>query len=129
MLGSVSADGREPVLPLTLLGITGAAPARRIEVETIVDTGFDGELTLGPGLIRQLRYPYAGFTRGTLAGGSTVRLDYHEGRVLWHGRERPVVVLAAAEAADPLVGTALLRGSRLEIDFANGGSVLIEPLP
>ncbi len=126
MLGSVSAG--EPVLPLTLLGTTDA-PARRIEVETIVDTGFDGELALAPGLIRRLGYPYAGFTRGTLADGSTVRLDYHEGRVLWHGKERPVVVLAAGEAADPLVGTALLHGSRLEIDFVDGGSVVIEPLP
>ena len=45
MLGAVSADGREPVLPLTLLPL-GASAQEGIEIEAVVDTGFDGELTL-----------------------------------------------------------------------------------
>jgi clan AA aspartic protease len=127
MLGHVSADGREPVLPLTLLGFASAGFApRRITAEAVVDTGFDGELTLPPGLIRDLSYPYAGFTRATLADGSTVRFDYHEGRVLWHSRERDILVLAADGA--PLVGMALLHGSEVRLRVVDGGSVVIEPL-
>lgn len=128
MLGAVSADGREPVLPLTLLP-WGVSTQEGIEVEAVVDTGFDGELTLPLGLIQRLGYPYAGFTRGTLADGSSIRFDYHEGRLLWHGEERAVVVLAAGEAGDPLVGMALLGGSRLTIDAVPGGAVRVEERP
>lgn len=117
------------MLPLTLLPL-GLSAQEGFEVEAVVDTGFDGELTLPRGLIRRLGYPYAGFTRGTLADGSVVRFDYHEGRVLWHGgEERAVVVLAAGEAGDPLVGMALLRGSRLTIDAVPGGAVRVEEPP
>ncbi len=126
MLGAVSADGREPVLPLTLLPL--GASGQRVEAEAVVDTGFDGELTLPPGLIRRLGYPYRGFTRGTLADGSAVRFDYHEGRVLWHGGEERAVVVLAADG-DPLVGMALLRGSRLTIAAAPGGAVRVEGSP
>ncbi len=128
MFGAVSPDGREPVLPLTLLPL-GASVQEGIEIEAVVDTGFDGELMLPRGMIRRLSYPYEGFTRGTLADGSAVRFDYHEGRVLWHGEERAVVVLAAGEAGDPLVGMALLRGSRLTIDAVPGGAVRVEEPP
>ncbi len=51
MFGYVSADEREPVLPLTLLGLTNVSD-RRTGVDAVVDTGFDGELALPPGLIR-----------------------------------------------------------------------------
>ena len=78
MFGAVSPDGREPVLPLTLLPL-GASVQEGIEEEAVVDTGIDGELTLPRGMIRRLGYPYAGFTRGTLADGSSIRFDYHEG--------------------------------------------------
>jgi clan AA aspartic protease len=129
LLGTVSADGRKPVLPLTLLPL-GASAQQGIEIEAVVDTGFDGELTLPRGLVRRLGYPYVGFTRGTLANGSTVRFDYHEGLLLWHGgEERAVVVLAAGEAGNPLVGMTLLRGSRLTIDAVPGGAVRVERPP
>ena len=127
MLGAVSADGREPVLPLTLLPL-GNSVQDGIEIEAVVDTGFDGELTLPRGLIRRLGYPYAGFTRGTLADGSAVRFDYHEGSLLWHGREERAVVVLAADG-NPLIGMALLRGSRLTIDAVPGGAVRIEEPP
>jgi len=55
------------------------------------------------------------------------RLDYHEGRILWHGRELDVAVLASN--GDPLVGMALLDGSRLTVDAAPDGPVRVEELP
>lgn len=122
MLGVVTADGGEPVLVLAVL----AADGRRFEVETVVDTGFDGELALPSELVQRLGHPYLGSTAATLANGSVVRLDYHEGRLLWHGRERAVAVLASG--GDPLVGVGLLRGSPLQIDVVPGGSVVVEEL-
>lgn len=128
MFGYVSADGREPVLPLTLLGLANVSD-RRTGVDAVVDTGFDGELALPPGLIRRLLYPYAGFTRGTLADGSETRFDYHDGRVLWHGRGHPILVLTID--GDPLVGIALCGFEKMAKQLAthfNHHYVLMCPL-
>jgi predicted aspartyl protease len=48
MFGYVSSDVREPVLPLTLLGLANVSD-RRTEMNPVVDTGFDGELALPQG--------------------------------------------------------------------------------
>lgn len=58
-----------------------------------------------------------------VGSGST---DYHEGRILWHGRELVVAVLASD--GDPLLGMALLSGSRLTVDALPGGGVRIDEL-
>lgn len=132
MLGSVAEDGSEPPLPLGVLpgesragnGAVGGGTAGGEEVEAVIDTGFDGELTLPEAEIRRLGYPYAGSAGGTLADGSEVRFDYFEGRVLWHGQARAVAVIAAE--GQPLVGMALLGGSRLVVDAVPGGEVRVE---
>ncbi len=127
MFGSVAADGSEPLLPLSLLGGAGnGAGGRREDVEAVIDTGFDGELTLQQTTIRHLGYPYSGSAGGTLADGSEVQFDYYEGRVFWHGFERPVAVIGAE--GQPLVGMGLLGGSRLTLDAEPGGEVLVEDL-
>ncbi len=126
MFGSVAEDGSEPVLALTLLA---AAPSNRTttEANAVIDTGFDGELTLPEGTIRLLGYPYVGTAGAVLADGSEMQSDFYAGRLLWHGVAREVAVLAAEGA--PLVGMDLLAGSRLTIDAAPGGGVLVEELP
>lgn len=127
MSGSVAEDGSEPLLPVELLGGVGnGGEDTSLEVEAVIDTGFDGELTLPPGTIRRLRYPYAGSAGGTLADGSEIQFDYHEGQVLWHDVTRPVAVIAAE--GQPLVGMALLRGSRLSVEALPGGEVTVSEL-
>jgi predicted aspartyl protease len=125
MFGSVAADGSEPLLPLSLLGGAGNG-GRRENVEAVIDTGFDGDLTLQQATIRHLGYPYSGSAGGILADGNEVQFDYYEGRVLWHGFERPVAVVGAE--GQPLVGMGLLGGSRLTLDAEPGGEVLVEDL-
>jgi predicted aspartyl protease len=71
--GTVAEDASEPLLPVELLGGVGnGGEEASLEVESVIDTGFDGELTLPRGTIRRLRYPYAGSAGGTLADGSEV---------------------------------------------------------
>lgn len=130
--GAVSGDGREPILPLVVFygasgGGGGAGASPPVEtVAVVVDTGFDGELQLGSGLVRRLGYLYLGTTSGTLADGGVGRFDYHLGRVSWHGREREVVVIASD--GDPLIGMGLLSGSRLTIHAVPVGTVRVEEL-
>src|SRR5215210_2426551 len=129
MLGAVTADGAEPRLFVVVLeGSSGAGGEYdRVEVEAVVDTGFDGALQLPPDIFRRLGHPYEGSTRGTLADGSEAWFDYHTGKVLWHGAERDDVIVIAGDG-DPLVGMALLGGSRLQVDVVPGGSVVVEEL-
>jgi predicted aspartyl protease len=54
-----------------------------------------------------------------LADGSAVETRVHRARVVWHGRERRVRVLATE--GGPLVGMGLLRSSRLAMDVVPGG--------
>ena len=128
MRGTVAEDGGEPLLPLGLLAgaRNGNGERASMEVESVIDTGFAGELTLPPETIRRLRYPYAGSAGGTLADGSEIQFDYHEGQVLWHDVTRPVAVIAAE--GQPLVGMALLRGSRLSVEALPGGEVVVSEL-
>lgn len=124
MFGSVAEDGSEPLLLRVLTEAENGTDGGAEEVEAVIDTGFDGELTLPEGTIRRLGYPYAGSAGGTLADGGEVQFNYHEGRVLWHRQALSVVVIAAE--GQPLVGMALLRGSRLQMDVEPGGEVVIE---
>jgi clan AA aspartic protease len=126
MFGTVAVDGSEPLLPLALLGGTENGAGRGEEVEAVIDTGFDGELTLQEATIRRLGYPYSGSAGGTLADGSEVQFDFYEGRIFWHGVERAVAVIGAE--GQPLIGMGLLGGSRLTLDAEPGGEVLVEDL-
>lgn len=126
MVGVVTADGGEPRLPVSVLGVSRRGAPNGAEIEAVVDTGFDGELQLPPELVRRLGYPYEGSVLGILADGSEGRFDYHLGRVPWHGAEREVIVIASD--GDPLVGMALLSGSRLTVDAVPGGAVRVERL-
>lgn len=125
-------DGLEPEVPLTVVQVFdgGIAPPGKEfeeeEVRAVVDTGFTGELTLPEEHIRELGYSYWGTIDGTLADGSEVQMNLYEGRVLWHDRDRDILVGAADGQA--LVGMELLSGSRLTVEATPGGEVRIEEL-
>lgn len=91
----------------------------------MVDTGFNGFLTLPSALVTELALPFV--TRGwaTLADGSLVSFDTYEVSVMWEGQPREVPVDAADTT--PLVGMQLLDDHDLSIQVRKGGRVLIQP--
>lgn len=99
---------------------------REERIEAIIDTGFNGFLTLPVGLISTLALSFAGATRTRLGDGSEVRLDMFEANVLWDGDERRVVVLATQ--GETLIGMSMLFGYRMTLDVKEGGTVTIEAL-
>lgn len=111
----------------TLDLIVRAPVGREEHVQTVVDTGFNGYLTLPDFLIASLGLPYHSRTVVTLADASQVTLRQYEASVLWDGTGRDVLVLEAD--GGPLIGMALLRGSRMTMDIEVGGALRIEPLP
>ena len=114
--------GREVVILLTLQGTQG----QMTTLDAIVDTGFTGFLTLPLSQIAQLGFSYEGIIDARLGDGRAAEFDMFAGTVLWDGYVRTGIVLAVE--GTPLVGMALLRGSRLTVEVSDGGMVTIEPL-
>ena len=96
------------------------------EVETVIDTGFDGALTLPPALITTLGLPWRRRGRALLADGTDTLFDIYEALVVWDGTPRRIAVDAAD--TDPLIGMSLLYGYELAIQTVEGGSVMIQAL-
>ena len=109
MTGRVTAH-REATLRLTVIG----PDQRQHTVDAVLDTGFNGFLTLPSHVVRTLGLPFVGHRRATLGEGSIVVLDLYLATVLWHEQEREVLVLrywldldqaAIAETLGVAVGT------------------------
>ena len=97
-----------------------------IEIECVVDTGFEGFLTLPPSIISDLGLPYLINISANLANNSSVETDVYLATIVWNGVERNVAVLAMGRR--PLIGTALLEDYHLSVDFCEGGTVLVDDI-
>ena len=95
-----------------------------LQIECVIDTGFEGALTLPHAAVAALDLPYLTELAANLADDSDIHVDVHVATILWNGREREIAVLALGQR--PLVGTALLAEHHLAVDFADGGAVLID---
>lgn len=126
MRGRVDVRGVEPSLPIHVLADDGEARAV-LRLDAVVDTGFEGELTLPPDVIGSFGFEYLGEIPTVLADGTRRVAEAYLARVLWHGRETPVEALA--EDGEPLVGMGLLSGSELRVEARPGGAVVITELP
>ena len=110
----------EPVVTLVVQG----SSEQSVEIETVVDTGFTGFLTVTPALARELSLALEGTSRTTLADRSEVTFDVYDVAVLWDGQPR--YVLADTADTTPLVGMRLLDRHTLSIDIEYGGRVVIQ---
>lgn len=61
------------------------------QIEAVIDTGYNGYLTLPSHLVTALQLPFVGHRRGTLADGSVARLDAYLATVVWHGQPKDVL--------------------------------------
>ena len=106
--GTVTA-AREPTIVLRFL------PQRR-HIPVLVDTGFSGELCLPLLLIKRLALEQYWREPFMLADGRIVHADVYKGQIEWFGQIRAVEVLAL-ENPTGLIGTQLLRGCQLTVQF------------
>ena len=110
----------EAVIRLTVQGPSG----ERREIEAVVDTGYNGFLTLPQDLVTELGLVYRDRGRAILADGSEVFFDTYDVAVLWDSRLRNT--RASAADTTPLVGMGLLDRHSLYVEVENGGRVVIE---
>ncbi len=79
---SVITTEKEAILSVRVRGPDG----QEAEVEAVIDTGFNGFLTLSTEIDDKLALPFAGSTSAALGDGAQVYLDLFEATILWkHG--------------------------------------------
>lgn len=122
MIQGIVTPEREALIRLIVRG-----PQGQVEVEAVIDTGFNDFLTLSPLMVAGLGLPFEAPTQATFADGSTVSMHYHRASVDWDGAPRSILVLAAD--GGPLVGMSLLYGYDLFIETVDGGMVTITRRP
>ena len=96
-------------------------------IEAVIDTGFDGWLTLPASLISRLGLTWRSRGRALVADGGESIFDMYEATVFWDGQPRRIVVDQVDTS--PLVGMSLLAGYDLMIQVQPGGLVRISQLP
>ena len=109
----------EGIVRLSVFGRRG----QRETVEAVVDTGYDGFLTLPPTMIRELELEWLSNGHAILADGSECLFDLHEGEVIWDRRH--MLIQIDSSDATPLVGMRLLEGFELTMQVRQDGPVLI----
>lgn len=107
----------EAMLSLSICGSDGKFYTQ----DAIIDTGFNGWLSLSPDLIDQLNLKWKRRGRAILGDGSEWVFNIYEAVVLWDG----VYLTIPIDEADsePLVGMSLMEGYQLMVQVFEGGNV------
>lgn len=122
MITGVVTDRREAIIRVKLYGPAGQGQ----EIEAVIDTGFDGWLSLPASMIDQLGLSWHRRGRALLADGSESVFDIFEATVEWDGQLRRVPVDQAETS--PLIGMSPLEGYELCIQVQTGGNVMVRAL-
>jgi clan AA aspartic protease len=95
-------------------------------VDSVIDTGFSGFLTLPSDTISTLGLGWQGRDIATLGDGTSCTFEVYIWLVIWNGQYREIYINESETV--PLVGMRLLRGYDLRIQAIEGGIVTIEAL-
>ncbi|MBI4492857.1 MAG: hypothetical protein HY690_08710 [Chloroflexi bacterium] len=112
-------SSRFPYLPLHL-----ALGDRTADVDALLDTGFDGDVVLPPGLVMDNSQPPDEYLQWTLADGSEVLAPAFLGTARV-GELAPFPVLITALGDEPLVGRGV--SDRFLVMLDHGHQVIVEP--
>ena len=120
-VGQVTADF-EALVQFELYSETGTPE----EIIAVIDTGFNGALTLPGDMIRRLGLTWRSRGEVMLADGRLESFDSYTAQITFQGQSRTILV-EEVEAA-PLVGMAILKGYELCVEVREGGQVRLRPL-
>ena len=122
ILGNVNAL-KQAVISLELHG-----PHGQIEtVDTVIDTGYNGDLTVTPDIASRLQFPFRETRTYELGSGELLDFPIHNATVIWDGQTQ--IIATVVTDGGILVGVSLLTGYTLFIDAIDGGEVRIEARP
>jgi clan AA aspartic protease len=117
--GTVNADF-EAIIALSVCSSNGTVYTQ----DAIIDTGFNGWLSLPPDLIAQLNLRWKRRGRAILGDGSECIFDVYKAVVIW---DRSYLTIPIDEAdSEPLMGMSLMEGYQLMVQVFEGGNVELE---
>ncbi len=119
MTGTVTAH-REAVLHMILQDANGQEQA----YPSVIDTGYNGTLTLPPNVIANLGLRWHRFGRAILADGSESIFNIYKGVVLWDGQYKTIRI--DEMDADSLTGMALMYGYELVLPVLDGATFTLQ---
>ncbi len=114
--GIVNADF-EPVVQISVCDSNGTVYVQ----DAVIDTGFNGWLSLPPDLITRLNLRWKRRGRAILGDGSECVFNVYEAVIIWDG----VYLTIPIEEADsePLMGMSLMENYQLIVQVFEGGFV------
>jgi clan AA aspartic protease len=107
----------EPIIPLSICGSDGKVYTQ----DAIVDTGFNGWLSLPPDLIAELNLKWKRRGRAILGDGTECVFNVYEAVLIWDGNFLTIPIDEAG--SEPLVGMSLMEGYQLMVQVFEGGRV------
>ncbi len=122
MMQGVVNQQYEATLPL----VVGNAGGKRQLINAVIDTGFNGFLTLPSSIITTLNLPWNASEIVTLGDGNETIFDLYALIIIWDGKYREIDV--AESETEPLIGMSLLSGYQLQVEIKQGGIVSIKEL-
>jgi clan AA aspartic protease len=117
MITGIVNEEFEPIISISLRDADGKIHTQA----AIVDTGFNGWLSLSSDLIAQLNLNWKRRGRAILGDGSECVFNVYEAVIVWDG---DLLTIPVDEAdSEPLVGMSLMEGYQLTVQVFEGGSV------
>lgn len=121
IIGIVNKD-HEPVIRIPVLGSNGQS----YEWKAVVDTGFNGWLTLPHDSITALGLPWRRLGKAILADGQQVLFDVYEATIIGDGRS--IVIPVDESESEPLIGMLLMSGYELTVRCVASGIVTLQKI-
>jgi clan AA aspartic protease len=112
----------EPIILLSICGSDGKVYTQ----DAIIDTGFNGWLSLPPDLIAQLNLKWKRRGRAILGDGSECVFNVYEAVLVWDGNFLTIPIDEAD--SEPLVGMSLMEGYQLMVQVFEGGHVKLSKI-
>ena len=99
-------------------------------VPAVIDTGFNGQVSLARRVVDELDPPltYEGTVEAELANGAVVEEEVYSGTIRFDGEELTAEIVIT-DAEDTLIGTGLLTGKVLQMNFATREVTVRDHIP
>jgi predicted aspartyl protease len=99
---------------------------RLANLEFLVDSGFDDEVALSYHQADLFKLEIQDYVKVTYASGEWENELIARGKIVWFGNEREVGVILSDDE-EPAIGTKLLKGSVVTMDFIQDALTIVKP--